>query len=83
MHPTKDEQSTDSSRADAGVGGGLVGDLERLAQRVEATAALVNRLRRRLQDLEEENRALLLERQEASIRLSALIEKVDLLPTDS
>jgi predicted nuclease with TOPRIM domain len=61
----------------------LVGELERLTRRVEAAAALIERLRRRLTELEEENRALLRERQEVSTRLSALIEKVDLLPDDS
>jgi regulator of replication initiation timing len=63
--------------------GNLVEMLESLTRRVEAAAALVERLRRRVAVLEEENRALALERQEVSARLTALIEKVDLLPDDS
>ena len=63
--------------------GNLVEMLEGLTRRVEAAAALVERLRRRVAVLEEENRGLTLERQEVSARLSALIEKVDLLPDDS
>jgi regulator of replication initiation timing len=63
--------------------GNLVEMLESLTRRVEAAAALVERLRRRVAALEEDNRALTLERQEVSTRLSALIEKVDLLPDDS
>jgi regulator of replication initiation timing len=63
--------------------GNLVEMLESLTRRVEAAAALVERLRRRIAALEEENRALTVERQEVSTRLAALVDKVDLLPDDS
>jgi predicted nuclease with TOPRIM domain len=69
--------------ADTTGGEKLVTELERLTRRVEAAATLIERLRHRLTELEEENRTLLRERQEVSTRLTALIEKVDLLPDDS
>jgi regulator of replication initiation timing len=83
MPPTTSAHRTGPPGADEAACGRLVAELDRLAQRVEATAALVGRLRRRLDELERENRALLLERDKVSARLTALIEKVDLLSTDS
>ena len=79
----KDGRGTGPPAPDEAGAGTLVADLGRLAQRVEAATALVERLRRRVRELEEENRALLRERQEVSVRLGALMEKVDLLPDDS
>lgn len=83
MQPVKEVPVVGSPGTEEASAGKLVGDLDRLASRVEATAALVAQLRRRLQELEGENAALLQERQDVSARLSALIEKVDMLSGDS
>jgi len=83
MHPVKEVPAAGPPGAEEAAAGKLVGDLERLANRVEATAALVAQLRRRLHELEKENALLLQERQDVSARLTALIEKVDLLSGDS
>jgi predicted nuclease with TOPRIM domain len=83
MHPVKEVPAVGSSGTEEAAAGKLVGDLERLADRVEATAALVAQLRRRLHELEKEKALLLQERQDVSARLTALIEKVDLLSGDS
>jgi regulator of replication initiation timing len=83
MHPVKEVPAVGPAGAEEAAAGKLVGDLERLASRVEATAALVAQLRRRLHELEKENVLLLRERQDVSARLTALIEKVDLLSGDS
>jgi hypothetical protein len=83
VHPVKAAPAVGPSGKEEAAAGKLVADLDRLANRVEATAALVAQLRRRVHELEKANALLLQERQDVSARLTALIEKVDLLSGDS